>query len=206
MPSTVIHDPDSVQIEGRPGVRYWVHRPATITGCSDVDDVLSSYPLLVFQPQGRDPGQPPLVLALQGLAAPWQWNAFLVPTLLDMGIACALFDIPMAGERSLSRSYLGDAVDEVTAVLRTGAVLRPSLVPNLMSAAARDISTVMGLVEERYGLSDSRRALFGVSLGTLLASFAFLRDGLGERLLGTIGHTDLHRFARSYTPTFAPNM
>src|SRR6266511_1250918 len=101
MPGTVIHGPDSVQIEGRPGVRYWVYRPAAITGRKDVDDALSSYPLLVFQPHGRDAGQTPLVIALQGLAAPWQWNAFVVPTLLDMGIACALFDTPLAGERSL---------------------------------------------------------------------------------------------------------
>jgi hypothetical protein len=42
-----------------------------------------------------------------------------------------------------------------------------------------------------------------VSLGALLTSFSFLRDGTGERLLGAIGHADLPRFARSYTPSAA---
>src|SRR5215475_8330526 len=113
MPNTLIHGPESVHVEGRAGARYWVHRPATITGHTDVDDALSSYPLLVFVPHGRDPSQTPLVLGLQGLAAPWQWNAFLVPTLLDMGIACALFDTPLAGERSLARNHRGDVVSEL---------------------------------------------------------------------------------------------
>ncbi len=73
-----------------------------------------------------------------------------------------------------------------------------------MYAVARDFATVIQLGAERHGLCDGRRALFGVSFGTLLASFAFLRDGIGQRLLGTLGHADLFRFARSYTPSFVP--
>src|SRR5262249_58418697 len=102
-PTPLTRGRGSAQGGGGQGARSGAHRPATITGHPAVDDALSSYPLLVFVPHGRDPSQTPLVLALQGLAAPWQWNAFLVPTLLDMGIACALFDTPLAGERGLSR-------------------------------------------------------------------------------------------------------
>ena len=56
----------------------------------------------------------------------------------------------------------------------------------------------------RQALGDGRVALFGVSLGCLLASFAFARDGVGQRLLGAIGHADLNLFARSYAPPLTP--
>src|SRR5262249_12340960 len=79
-----------------------------------------------------------------------------------------------------------------------------SLIPRLMNTVAHDLNTVIALLHDRHGLHDSRIALFGVSLGTLLASFAFARDGIGTRLLGTLGHADLHRFARSYTPSVTP--
>jgi hypothetical protein len=73
-----------------------------------------------------------------------------------------------------------------------------------MEVMARDLGTVRYLLSERHGLRDPRVALFGVSLGALLCSFAFLRDGLGERLLCAIGHSDLMRFARSYAPAVTP--
>jgi hypothetical protein len=199
-----IYGPEPISLEGRTGVRYWVHYPFTFTGTPTVDERLSGYPLVVFQPQGRPSRHTPVVLALQGMAAPWQWNAFIVPTLLDMGIACVLFDVPVGGERSLTRSNTGDALQEVTALLDTGATLEASFMPRLMEAVTRDIHLALALLEERHGLTDPRRALFGVSLGTLLTAFAFMRDGVGQRLLGTIGHADLRQFARSYTPRVTP--
>src|SRR5262249_58302287 len=81
--------------------------------------------------------------------------------------------------------------------------MRADVVGRILEAVARDIQPVLGLAGDRHGLRDSRRALFGVSLGALLTSFAFLRDGTGERLLAAIGHADLPRFARSYTPSTA---
>jgi hypothetical protein len=138
------------------------------------------------------------------MAAPYQRNGFIVPTLLDMGVACVLLDMPLAGERSLARDFRGKVMSEAMALLRHKAPLQPSILPAMMNAAARDVATVFRLAEDRHGLTDSRRALFGVSLGTLMASFAFMRDGVASRLLGTIGHADLCLFARSYTPRVAP--
>jgi hypothetical protein len=204
MSNIVIHGPEPVHVEGRPGARYWVHRPATITGHTDVDDALSSYPLLVFVPHGRDPRQTPLVIALQGLAAPWQWNAFLVPTLLDMGIACALFDTPLAGERSLIRDESGDVIRQVIPLAERGVTLTTPMVLTMADAVMADLWLVKDLLRDRHGLRDARLALFGVSLGCLLTGYAFTREGLGQRLLGAIGHPDLRLFARSYAPFLTP--
>jgi pimeloyl-ACP methyl ester carboxylesterase len=137
------------------------------------------------------------------MAAPYQWNAFLIPTLTDMGIACVLFDTPLAGERSLARTFNGDILSELFPLSKQRAALNASLVHRLMNVVARDLRTVLYIAREKHGLRNRRVALFGVSLGTLLSSFAFMRDGIGERLLGTLGHADLTRFAKSYTPRFA---
>ena len=202
--SAAIYGPTPMSMEGREGLRYWVHSPFTFTGHAEVDERLSSYPVLVFQPRGRAPAETPVVIGLQGMAAPLQWNAFLIPTLLDMGIACVLFDTPLAGERSLVRNFRGDIVSEVVPLIKRRVRVGVALVPRLMEAVAHDFGTILDLLGERHGLTADRLALFGVSLGALLSSFAFLRDGIGNRLLCAIGHPDLPRFARSYAPRLTP--
>jgi len=204
MSQVTISDPEPITLEGRAGVRYWVHNPYTFTGKAVIDERFSGYPVAVFQPSGRPAAETPIVIALQGMAAPYQWNAFLVPTLLDMGVACVLFETPLAGERSMSRNPEGRIVGEVHSLLENGFAVDAALVPRLMDAVAQDFRIVLSLIRDRHGLEDSRVALFGVSLGTLLSSFAFMRDGIGCRLLGTLGHADLRSFARSYAPRYTP--
>lgn len=195
---------DPITLEERAGSRYWVRHPFAFTNNAAVDERLAGFPVAIFLPHERDPRSTPLVVGLQGMAAPFQWNGFLVPTLLDMGIACALFDAPLAGERSLARRFDGDVIAEAAALIGHGVPLEASLMAGMMEAVAGDFRIVLRLAEERHGLTDPRRALFGVSLGTLLAGFAFTRDGIGARLLGSIGHADLALFARSYAPRFTP--
>jgi hypothetical protein len=191
--------PEPLVWEGRHGLRYWMEHPFTFTGDRRVDTAVTGYPVAVFLPDGRPAAETPVVLALQGMAAPFQWNAFLVPTLLDMGIACVFFETPMAGERSLSRSN-GNVLDEVVACEALGVPVTSKVILSLTECVTRDIGTVFRMLEDRHGLTDPRRALFGVSLGTLFTSHAFLRDGHGQRLLGTIGHADMPAFARSFAP------
>jgi hypothetical protein len=202
--AATIYGPDPIRLDGRDGKRYWIYHPFAFTGDAVVDERLSGYPVAVFQPDRRPAHETPLVVGLQGMAAPYQWNAFLVPTLLDMGIACALFDLPLAGERSLARNFRSDVISEVTAVLERGVTLGPAFVFRAAEAVARDLNTVVGLSRDRHGLTDDRLTLFGVSLGVLMSSFAFMCGSLGQRLLGAIGHADLPRFARSYAPSLTP--
>jgi pimeloyl-ACP methyl ester carboxylesterase len=195
-----IYGPEPIRLEGRPGDRYWINAPYEFTGVPAVDERLSGYPVAVFRPPGRPAPETPVVVGLNGMAAPYQWLGFIVPTLLDLGIACVLFETPFAGERSLVRGYSGDILRELEGFLEHRVPITAAVVLRLVQGVAEDFGTVLRLVEDRYGLTDTRRALFGVSLGTLLSAFAFLRDGIGDRLLGTIGHADLRRFALSYTP------
>jgi len=203
-PRTAIHDPEPIELEGRPGLRYWIHHPFAFVDNDEANERLSGFPLVVFLPPRRTADLTPVLIGLQGMAAPYQWNTFLIPLLLDKGIACVLFDTPFGGERSLCRNYTGDVVGELATLAERGVRITSLLVANMMEAMARDFRLVLSLLRERHGLIDPRLALFGVSMGTLLASFAFMRDGVGQRLLGTIGHADLPRFAASYAPRFTP--
>jgi pimeloyl-ACP methyl ester carboxylesterase len=49
-------------------------------------------------------------------------------------------------------------------------------------------------------------ALFGVSMGVLLGAYAFTTEGIGERLLGTIGHANLQAFARTWGRLWLPEL
>ncbi|HEY8503686.1 MAG TPA: hypothetical protein VIL46_03835 [Gemmataceae bacterium] len=193
-----VYGPEPIELRFRRGARYWVHHPCRVTGRPEIDERLSDYPVAVFLPPGRRPAETPVLIGLQGLAAPYHWNGMFLPTLLDMGIACVLFDTPLGGERSLLRLHDGNVLAELEALQRGGVRVTPGLVRWMFEAVARDFGTVTRLIADRHGLTDPRRALFGVSLGTLLSAYAFLRHGVGVRLLGTIGHADLPRFARSY--------
>jgi pimeloyl-ACP methyl ester carboxylesterase len=192
--------PEPIVLAGRSGDRYRIRDPFEFTGVSTIDERLAGYPVVVFHPTGRPARETPVVIGLNGMAAPYHWLGFIVPTLLDLGIACVLFETPFAGERSLVRSSSGDILRELEGFAEHRVPITAAVILRLFQGVARDFGTVLRLIEERYTLTDPRRALFGVSLGTLLSSFAFLRDGIGIRLLGTIGHADLRRFALSYTP------
>jgi hypothetical protein len=199
-----IYGPDPLEVEGRRGARYWVHHPINFCGQADADERLADYPVAVWVPHARPAHETPVVIGLQGLAAPYLQNAFILPTLLDRGIACVLFEAPAAGERSLVRASDGDVLTELQGFADRGVPITSRLVLGLFRTVRRDFGTVLRLIEQRHGLTDHRRALFGVSLGVLLSAYVFLKDRVGERLLGAVGHADLPRFARSYAPWFRP--
>ncbi len=199
-----VHGPDAITLEGRTGACYLAQRPGELTGNPAVDAALFRFPVAVFLPPGREPAHTPVVIGLQGLATPFQETGFLVPTLLDMGIACVLFDIPLAGQRSLIPDQPGDVVQQIIPLARHGISFTARTVAGLMDVVARDFVLVLDLVRRRHGLRDDRLALFGISMGCLLSAHAFTRDGRGARLLGVIGHADLHLFARSYAPSLTP--
>lgn len=189
-----IHGPDPITLEGRAGYRYWVHDYFEFTSDQQTNERLSGFPFAVFLPEWRAREQTPIVIGLQGMGAPYQWNGFIVPTLLDMGIGCVLVEQPLAGERSLVRNYQAKIGLELFPLKKTG----DRFILNMMECLARDCKTVLSVARDRHGLTNDRVALFGVSFGTLAASYCFTRHGLGQRLLGSIGHADLTVFAQSY--------
>ena len=193
-----IYGPDPITFDGVSGHRYWFHEPFNFTGVTDIDEQLSFFPVAVFLPHDRPTHQTPLVIGIQGMCAPYGWNAFIVPTLTQMGIAVALFDTPLAGERGLARTFSGLVQNEIAPLVDRRILLDTQLLLRIFSCVARDIRLVRDFCRDRYHLTDSRLALFGVSMGVLQSAFAFTTDGIGERLLGVIGHADLQTFAKSW--------
>lgn len=112
-----IYGPDPITFDGVSGHRYWIHEPFNFTGVPDIDEQLSCFPVAVFLPHDRPTHQTPLVIGIQGMCAPYGWNAFIVPTLTQMGIAVALFDTPLAGERGLARTFSGLVQNEIAPLL-----------------------------------------------------------------------------------------
>lgn len=201
-----IYGPDVIKFEGVNGHRYWFHEPFSYTGVADIDERLSGFPVAVFLPQNRPAQHTPLVIGLQGMCAPYGLNAFIVPTLTQMGIAVALFDTPLSGERSLVRSFTAVVENEIKPLIQRGVCFDTKLLLQIFRQIAVDIARVRDFCCERYGISDSPLALFGVSMGVLQAAYAFTADGLGQRLLGTIGHANLQSFAKSWAPLILPEL
>jgi hypothetical protein len=54
-----------------------------------------------------------------------------------------------------------------------------------------------------HARTGKRFALFGISLGCLLSSYAFMHGGHGQRLLGVVGHADAATFARGFAGEIA---
>nr|WP_041233716.1 hypothetical protein [Cylindrospermum stagnale] len=200
-----IYGPDAINFDGVNGDRYWFHESDYFTGASDVDERLSGFPVSVFLPQNRPAQDTPLVIGLQGMCAPYSWNAFIVPTLTQMGIAVALFDTPLAGERSLVRTFTAVAEKEIKPLVDRGIPFDSKLMLCIFRRTAADIARVQEFCCKRYGLSD-RLAMFGVSLGVLQAAYAFTANGLGARLLGVIGHANLQSFAKSWGYWMLPDL
>ncbi|BAY25692.1 hypothetical protein NIES2100_54980 [Calothrix sp. NIES-2100] len=201
-----IYGPDTINFDGVNGDRYWFDEPYPYTGINEVDERLSGFPVAVFLPQNRPPQDTPLVIGLQGMSAPYGWNAFLVPTLTQMGIAVALFDTPLAGERSLVRTFTAVVQNEIQPLINQGIAFDTALLLSIFRNTASNIASIRNFCSDRYGLSDSRLALFGVSMGVLLSGYAFTAQGLGDRLLGAIGHTNLQSFANSWGYGLLPDL
>ena len=202
----VIHEPDSITFEGVTGDRYWFYEHYSYTGVADIDERLSGFPVAVFLPHNRPREHTPLVIGLQGMCAPYGWNAFIVPTLTQMGIAVALFDTPFAGERSLVRTFTSIVDKEIKPLLDRRIPFDTAMLLSMFRTTANNIAQVREFCSHKYGLDDSRVALFGVSMGVSVSTYAFTANGIGERLLGTIGHGDLKSFAKSWGYSFLPDI
>ncbi|KAF3888404.1 MULTISPECIES: alpha/beta hydrolase family protein [Nostocales] len=201
-----VYGSNLITFDGINGDRYWFDEPINLTGVKDIDEQLSGFPVAIFLPHNRSPDQTPLVIGLQGMSAPYGWNAFIVPTLTQMGIAVALVETPFAGERSLVRTFTALVENEIEPLLERNIAFDTELLLRIFQCVARDIIAVRNFCCQCYGLTDSRLALFGVSMGVLQTGYAFTSLGIGDRLLGTIGHTNLQSFGKSWGYNILPDL
>jgi hypothetical protein len=201
-----IYGPETINLEGVNGDRYWFYEPYPYIGVADIDERLSGFPVVVFLPPHRTGQDVPLVIGLQGMCAPYGLNAFIIPTLTQMGIAVALFDTPFAGERSLIRTFTAKVEKEIQPLIERGIPFDTKLLLHLFRKNVDDVNKVHEFCRQRYGIGNTKLALFGVSMGVLETAYCFTAHGIGERLLGVIGHADLEYFAKTWGGCILPNL
>lgn len=193
-----------VRFGGRAAVRYTVRRRVAYTGDAALDAALGTFSVLVLVPEGRPLARVPVVTLLHGITAPVSRSAGLVGPLVDAGFAAVLFDMPLAGERRLSRGPGRNPSRDLAALAPLD--LTPAFARSLFGGVAGDLKAALDLVAMRHGLAETRRgrtALFGVSFGGLLSAHAFVFRDVGARLLIASGHADLPRMARGLAESVA---
>ena len=186
---------------GVPGVRYRLRRDHVYTGDEDIDRAFSSFEAIVLPPaSGRTDA--PAVSLLNGITKGMDRSLPAARALAERGIGAVLMDTPLGGSRRPGTS--GHPGFDVAEIARRGVTLDVPFARRMFEGVADDLPAVLALAADRHGIGgNGRRALFGVSFGCLLSSFAFGRDGLGDRLFGAIGHPDLPAMARGLVATFA---
>ncbi len=191
-----------VSFGGRSGTSYRMLRPHVVTGDAELDRALATVRVLVFAPP--NPERAAVVTLLQGITAPLERSGALVAPLLDAGLGLVLFDTPLGGERRAGSGPRGSELAEIGR--RADLTLDVAFAQRLFDGVALDFPAALGLAAEKHGLAEGvggRLALFGVSFGCLLSSLAFGRDGVGQRLIGACGHSDLPAMARGLAQTSA---
>lgn len=189
----------TVAFGGVKASRYRLTNFRSYTAITVVDEALSSFEVIIAPPQGREPGEAPVVIGLEGIGAPYQRLGYIVPVITAGGAGCILFETPFSGTRSLLHSAARNIPGELAALSEAGVSLKPSFMARLFEGVGDDFRKVRALAARNHGMvkaeSDDQVALFGISFGCLLSSWAFMAEGQGQRLLGAIGHSDLPTFA-----------
>ena len=202
LPGAAVLEESPVAVGGAGGVRYRLHRPHVYTGDEAVDRAISTFEAAVFLPPAAG-AHTPIVIGLQGIGAPYQRSAFLASALVSAGIGCALFETPLSGSRGLRNDPSSNAALEVLPLVERGVRLDAAFAGRLFDGVAADYGALAALLAQAHGLRLERLALLGVSFGCLLSALAFMRDGVGARLLGIIGHPDVPTFARGMAQTLS---
>jgi hypothetical protein len=188
------------RVGGLRATEYRLRRDHAYTGDADLDRALSTFRAVVLPPADGRAGAPAVTL-LGGITRALTQN---VPAALDAaraGVGAVLIDTPLGGTRRPGQT--GHPSADLAEFARRGAALDVPFARRLFEGVADDLPAVLALASDEHGLgADGRRALFGVSFGCLLSSFAFGRDGLGRRLVGAIGHPGLPAMARGLVATF----
>ena len=191
-----ILDARPVRLGGPPAMRYRLRRDEPYSGDADLDAAFSTFDAIVVPPVG---GGADVVTLLNGITRDMTRSIPAAQALARAGIGAVMMDTPLGGVRRPTQGHPGD---DLADLLRRDFRPDPAFVGRLFDGVARDLLAVLALAASEHGLA-GRRALFGVSFGCVLSSLAFARDGLGERLLGIIGHPDLPAMSRGLVAGFS---
>ena len=186
-----------VRLGGLAATRYRLRRDHAYTGDADLDRAFSTFDAVVISPADR-PGAP-VVTLMNGITRSMDRSVPSAIALARVGIGAVMLDTPLGGVRRPSRGHAGLDLAELA---QRGVVPDLAFAQRMFDGVAADLPAVLALARDEHGLG-GRTALFGVSFGCLLSSLTFARDGLGDRLLGVIGHPDLPAMARGLVDGFS---
>ncbi len=188
----------AVRAGGLPATRYRLRRDHAYTGLADLDAALSTFDALIVPPEAPR-SRAAAVTLLGGITKPLAASVPAALALARGGIGAILLDTPLGGTRRPGGG--GSPASALHELVQREVALDVPLVARMFDGVAHDLAAAFALGEAEHDLGGPR-ALFGVSFGCLLSSFAFGRDGLGDRLIGAIGHPDLPAMARGMVETF----
>ncbi|MCC7431271.1 hypothetical protein IT568_10535 [bacterium] len=158
-------------------------------GISKVDRKLSNYDVYVAVPNRK--GKIPVLFSLQGISAPIEFSFYQIKPVLDLGIAWVGVDTPFGGSRSITNKKT-HAFPTILAKLKSLGVhnFSPSYCFPIIN---EDLNNLLSLVLPKFFEVDNQKvALVGVSFGTMLASWSFINNRFGQRMIGLIGHGNAH--------------
>lgn len=194
-------DARPVRVGGLPATRYRLRRDHPFTGDADLDRAFSTFDAVVLPPADGRSGAPAVTL-LNGITKGMDRSVPAARVLAEKGIGAVLFDTPLGGARRPGAG--GHPGPDLVEIGRRGVTLDVPFAQRMFDGVAGDFPALLALAADEHGLGkDGRAALFGVSFGCLLSSYAFGRDGVGDRLLGAIGHPDLPAMANGLVAGFA---
>lgn len=194
-------DARPVRLAGLPATRYRLRRGHPFTGDADLDRAFSTFDAVVLPPADGRSGAPAVTL-LNGITRGMDRSVPAARALAEAGIGAVLFDTPLGGVRRPGAG--GHPGPDLVEIGRRGVALDVPFAQRMFDGVAGDVPALLALAADAHGLgADGRTALFGVSFGCLLSSYAFGRDGVGDRLVGVIGHPDLPAMARGLVAGFA---
>jgi len=198
-----IKSPARFQVQELDSREWWgytlrhlrILHPRAVTHNPALDQSLANYDVYLAYPPRA--GNIPVVLSLQGIGAPIQYSFFQIKPVLDMGIAWVGLDAPFGGSRSITGGK-PVALAHIQQRLKLAGV-RSFDYGIYFDLVVQDLHNLIERVLPRYGQIDPTRiGLIGISFGVMLASYAFINQLLGHRLVGLIGHGNIfHLGARN---------
>ncbi len=191
-----ILDARAVRLGTRAATRYRLRRDQPYTGDAALDAAFSTFDAVVVPPDG---GGADVVTLMNGITRDMTRSIPTAVALARAGIGAVMIDTPLGGVRRPTRGHPGQDLAEM---LRRDFKPDAEFIARLFNGVADDVPAVLEVAADAHGLT-GRRALFGVSFGCVLSSLAFARDGLGDRLLGVIGHPDLAAMSRGLVAGFS---
>ncbi len=163
------------------------------TGIKELDKKLVNYEFFAATPNSEK--EVPLVISLQGIGAPIQYSFYQIKPILEMGFAWVGIDTPFGGSRNINDG-------KVVILPKIEQKLKESGYNNYWLKDCFDIvnEDLTNLVEHilptKFKIDKDRVALIGVSFGTMLATWAFVNQDFGSRVLGMIGHGNIKFMGR----------